>query len=631
MAIVEKEKSLLDVTASRPHAEIMGVLMHATESELNAFLKFDPEKYSTEAPGVIGFDLDRVMNNRDVVVDAQIMEVDRKGRYIMRRYTKESLFNRIKTAKIIEAVPVRPVTLMEAFVRAGGRLKENLSWDADSDTSNAFSDFTPLFMGPFYRQQYMYRMLEAKSKAFAAYTSNPVAKRVVSINTQFVLGKGVAATFKDPKAQELWDKFAAHNKIGTARGGITRAGTRLRTWNDMLCTDGELFFDFKDEQEMLRVNTLDSATILEVVTDPADINKVFYYHQQYATPYNQYSTPGVPSTRYIIRQLPAKDVLHVKINVFENEKRGRSDLYTILGWLKRLKDLINANVIKAYFHACYTWDYAIKGNATDVSNFAQKNQSKVPVPGSAYIHNEGVTRTLISPAGVAGVGVDQDLMGLLNMIALGSGIPLAYLAASFAGSRAGALTETEPSAKMFYDRQSQWDEILHEFADRLFDWAERRGINIEDRTVEFSFPQINPMDKVALANLLTTLKTNQWFKDERCASLIAKELSVTSYDYKEELIEILNEKKEAIDREFEENKYRSLAETKLQVWQTYFANLGAKEEQSQAGGSAPAGDPAAAPAGGGRAAAPKPAAGKGGETSGGMSEEQRNSVARGGR
>ena len=62
------------------------------------------------------------------------------------------------------------------------------------------------------------------------------------------------------------------------------------------------------------------------------------------------------------------------------------------------------------------------------------------------------------------------MMGLLNMISLGTGIPPVYLLGSMAQSRAAALTETEPSAKFFFERQSVWDEILHEFADRLFRW-----------------------------------------------------------------------------------------------------------------------------------------------------------------
>lgn len=630
--IQESRDSLLSVTRDRPNPAITGILVNSKDSELADFLRFDPEKTLNGADTRVGFVAEAIAQNKNIEVDAQLMEVDRTGRYIVRHYkNKHDFLGRLTTAPCIEATPYRPITLREAmgFATQKKRLKESgLGWENESDSHNPFDTFTPLFMGPFYRQQYMFRMLEAKSKAYAAYTTNPVAKRIVNIITQFVLSKGVVATFEDPQAQQLWDEFAKFNKLGTSRGANARAGTKLRMWSDMLSVDGELMFKFTDKNTALKVEALDTATILEVVTDPEDINQVYYYHQQYATPYNVYSAPGVPGTRHIIRQIPAQDVLHVKINVFENEKRGRSDLYTIIGWLKRLKDLINANVIKAYFHACYTWDYKIKGNPTDVQNFAGKQTSKVPVPGSSYVHNENVERQLISPTGVSGAGVDNDMMGLLNMIALGSGVSLAYLASSFAGSRAGALTETEPSSKLFYDRQSTWDEILHEFADRLFDWAESKGIRVENRNVEFSFPQINPMERVALANLLTTAKTNKWFTDERCATLLAKEMAITSYDYRQERTNALTEVKEEIDRELEENKYRSLAETKLQVWQTYFSNLGVEEEQNIGG----AGPNAGAAAGGAAASSPsQTTGGSDGAISGGTSEGQRASLARGGR
>lgn len=619
------------VSNNAPAHKGITVVDDVRAAKMDAFLSYDPEKYLSKYSGYTGFSLDKVLENSRVILDAKILEVDRSGRYITRRYDKTGLQKRLETAPIIEARPRRAVTLVEAFnmYYSGGNLKENLSWEGKAGANrNPFEGFTPLFMGPFYRQQYMHRMLEAKAKAFNAYTENPAAKRIVGIITQFTLSKGVTAIFKDPKAQKVWDQFASYNNIGTGGKGLTRAGTRLRTWSDMLSTDGELFFQFVDQGDNLKLKSLDSATILEVVTDPDDITDVYYYHQQYSTPYNMFSSSEVPGTRYVIRQIPAKDMLHVKINVFENEKRGRSDLYTIIGWLKRLKDLINANVIKAYFHACYTWDYEIDGNSAEVSAFAKANKNKVPVPGSAYVHNKGVTRSLISPAVTAGSAVDSDTMGLLNMIALGPGIPLAYIASSFAGSRGAALTETEPASKLFFDRQSLWDETLHEFANRLFDWAESKGIHIEDRSGEFSFPQINPMDKTALNNILTSLSTQQkWFTNERSANLIARELSISSYDYKEEKDRILQEAKENIDRDFEEKKHTSLAETKLQVWQTYFSRVGAREEER--GGSSGGGYSSPSGASAEEHAAPQ-ARGSGKEISGGMSDEHRANVQRGG-
>jgi len=148
--------------------------------------------------------------------------------------------------------------------------------------------------------------------------------------------------------------------------------------------------------------------------------------------------------------------------------------------------------------------------------------------------------------------------------------------------------------------------------------------------VEFSFPDIAPMDRVALVNVLTTLKTNKWFTEKRCMRFIANAFAASSFDVDSEKQQIQEESKEEIDRELEENRYRSLAETKLQVWQSYFAQTGAGEEKKQLGYS-PSGesqDPAAA--GGTKAPAAK-AKGSGKSNSGGMSEQDRASVSKGGR
>jgi hypothetical protein len=146
--------------------------------------------------------------------------------------------------------------------------------------------------------------------------------------------------------------------------------------------------------------------------------------------------------------------------------------------------------------------------------------------------------------------------------------------------------------------------------------------------VEFSFPDIAPIDRVALVNVLTTLKTNKWFSEKRCMRLIANSFAASSFDVDSEKQEIQSESKEEIDRELEENRYRSLAETKLQVWQSYFAQTGAGEEKKQLGYS-PSGasqDPAA-----GGSGKPAQAAGSGRTNSGGMSEQDRASVSKGGR
>lgn len=633
----QEQVDFLAATSNRPPAHVIGPMAYAEQEIINNFLTFDPERLMKNYE-TIGFDLENTLRNPSVGVDARLIEVDKKGRYVIRRYDKARLFERLVNAKVI-ATPaeIRPVTLKEATSEVFWKLRENLSYEDERYSGgrvSPFEPFTPLFIGPYYRQQYMYRMLEAKSKAFEAYITNPIARRIPNIITQFTLGKGVMAEFKDDQAQKLWDEFAKFNRIGTSRGGIARAGSKLRVWSNMQSVDGESMFQFVDTPEMLKIKSIDTATVLDVVTDPDDIEKVYYFHQQYSCPYNQYAAPGIPTTRYIIRQIPGNEILHVKLNAWDNEKRGRSDLYTIIGWLRRIKDLINASVIKAYFHACYTWDYLVKGDTTKVQAFASMYKRNVPTPGSGFVHNEGVERNLVVPVTNAGSGVEKDFEGLMNMISLGSGIPISYLITSFAASRAGALTETEPSSKMFFERQGIWDETLHEFAERLFRWArDKKGIQIKNTEGEFSFPQINPMSKNDLINALTTVKSNKWFTNKRCMNMVAKEFAVTSFDVESELSAILQESKEVIDRDLEENRHRSLAETKLQIWQSYFSQQGAEEEKRQVGYSPTSiGQQRASVSDVGKGnKTSKTASAGSGTNSGGMSDRDRASIAKGGR
>jgi hypothetical protein len=224
----DKQRSLLDATELRPPADIMGVLQKATDHELEHFLGFDPEKRSSTTV-LHGFDLDLIQRNKDVAVDAQVMEVDRHNRYVLRRYDKKGLHQRLTESQPLRRPPdnLRQMTLSEAYALHTAALRENVSWDNEtaSGGNSAWDNFTPLMMGPYYRQQYMYRMLEAKSKAYEAYVSNPIGHRIPQMISQFVLGKGVSAEFKDDRAQKVWDEFAKYNKLGTARGGVTRAVT----------------------------------------------------------------------------------------------------------------------------------------------------------------------------------------------------------------------------------------------------------------------------------------------------------------------------------------------------------------------------------------------------------------------
>ena len=67
-----------------------------------------------------------------------------------------------------------------------------------------------------------------------------------------------------------------------------------------------------------RVRLIDPSTVWEILTPPEDINQPIAYQQVFPTQYQIYTGIDkggvVPSSKFIMQQIPAEEVLHFKIN-----------------------------------------------------------------------------------------------------------------------------------------------------------------------------------------------------------------------------------------------------------------------------------------------------------------------------
>ncbi len=515
-------------------------------------LTFDPESRWIYPPerdihsSILPFDWRR---NPRVEICGQLFAMDRGGSYVIKPFESKSQFVAMTSRSMSLAEAGRIHTIQPADLRplamtiAGNYLREA---DFGIDTtlpsiSTKMASYVPYVAGPYDRQQYMQTLLLAKSRAYHAWNSNPFGHRIPLIIAYFVVGRGVAAMFNDQGAQQIWDRFADVNGFamkvqGSGKPKLT--GNKLTTYNVMLSVDGELLFHFTPYEDTLRVRALDAATILECVTNPWDIEEIFYYHQQFMPQWQLFANPDIPVATYTIRQIPSPEVLHVTINTFDNEKRGRSDCMSVYGWMRRVADIANANATAAYLRSCYVWDVAVDGAPIDVTRLANDLRNNPHRPGMSYVHGTGVTRQALGPS-FSGSGVESDLAGLINLISLGSGIPPAYLLGSMGANRAGVLTETEPSGKFFVDRQALNEQMLHEMKYRLFKhMRDINGIRVKSDECEFIFPSINLYDRTNLLTALGIMEDRQWFAPKRCASLAAKEFQTSNYNYEQEFVEI---------------------------------------------------------------------------------------------
>jgi len=275
-----------------------------------------------------------------------------------------------------------------------------------------------------------------------------------------VLGRGVNFNIKHDKAKAEWDEFWVRNKMRD----------KIRLMARDLPWQGELMLRFFERAKgYVRLTVLDPSTCWEVVTDPEDIEHVFYFHFQYPTPYQLWVSGQIPVAKYIIQQVPPTNILHLKINVSSQEKRGRSDLLAAMPWIKRFNDFYNGQTIKAVLEANLVFKIKIKGDQADVDAFLSNAAlTELPPPGGTWIENEAVELQATSAQLTAGRGASGIGQQIGNIVAASLNLPGEYFNIESTGpARATALVKTDPAVKTIEDRQ----QLLQETIEAVYDYV----------------------------------------------------------------------------------------------------------------------------------------------------------------
>jgi len=402
---------------------------------------------------------------------------------------------------------------------SGNKLKEafpdaySLGGDrADSPgTSRPNDEYHPLLLGPYNRNLYLFDFLDQFSKAYEGFHHNPVLKAGVKSIVQFVLGDGPKVVAANPLCQMKWDAFV--ERVG--RQGISYQD-KLRMFVQDISVGGESFLTDPDFGEGPTMKPWDATTVWEIITDPRDIENVFYAYRQFPTQYQvPYSAkPGTkmpPMQEYVIEQVPPSKWLHVKINATIGEKRGRSDLFSVLGWGKRFKDWFDAAVVNGQISNAFILWWRINGSPQDVDNMRNNDDfSKVPPPGSAWFTNEQVTPTLLRPQGGLQAN-DKTGEQLLSIIAVSLNLPPEYLGVAGTSTRATALVRGEPAHKFFVQRQQLVREVVMWQYYRVIAHAQARG----------EIPLYEPK-KAAMREVIFAMRAGDYKRAQQLAALVGK-------------------------------------------------------------------------------------------------------------
>ena len=412
-------------------------------------------------------------------------------------------------------------------------------------------DFTPYLGGPFYKNLYFYQdYIRMHSAAFYAYHHDPIANATVCITRDFTLGRGFRMDSDNKAAMALWDAFCDANDINALMWDFATElsiyGEQMLWWlpnNETKITYRLGPSDKIPVGLIPRVRLIDPSNIIEIVTYPEDMTRRLFYVWLAPTQYQIYTGAGnqapdkvQPTLKFIYRQIPADQIMHFKINGVSNEKRGRSDLFSVLGYMKRLRDSVNYSIITLQKQAAWGIDTEVDGSQSDIDAYVndQQQYGSIAPAGSEFVHSTKIKRQFLANVG-GRAGSHDAFSWALSMISAGTQIPMNYFGTHLSGgqTRASAIVATEPVAKKFEQRQQVYKRLIQKMWDRLMQDC---GLGYVE--CEITFPEIITQDRSAKLKDLALAQTQGWISEERAAQIAAKELGIMEFDYAQETAKI---------------------------------------------------------------------------------------------
>jgi len=293
--------------------------------------------------------------------------------------------------------------------------------------------------------------------------TNPLAARLVTMTTDFVVGSGARLTGA-PWAHTFWDD------------PLNRIGGRVYRWCDELSRSGELFLVLSRNpvSRMSYVREVPALLIDRIETDPDDLEREIRYHQLSADPEGRW-WPGSADTE------ADQVMVHYAINRGAGDVRGLSDLAQIAVWLERYTMWLEDRVRINRYKGAYLWHVKVEGALPGQLEARRAQYARIPNPGSIIVTDGHETWEAVQPH-IAADDVQADGKALRLMIAAGAGVPLHFLAEGESANRATAREMGTATLRHYAHRQLVFRQIVEDVVRQA---ARRAGIVALDVTVGF--------------------------------------------------------------------------------------------------------------------------------------------------
>lgn len=318
------------------------------------------------------------------------------------------------------------------------------------------------------------------------WLKNPLIKRAVATQANYVFGQGVDVVAADEDVQTVVDAFMEDSKNRTELTGEQA----MLTKETELQVTANLFFTFFTDplNGATRVRTIPLSEITRIIYNPDDSKEPWYYYRQWQQPkepgsqkyemhqamypdINYMPKGGLPKHFNGIEVMALNPVYHVKTNCLSDMEYGVSEIYAAIDWAKAYKDFLEDwyTIVKSL--SKFAWKATSKSGATGMAQAKQvlegainggSNPMNSDLPGQAaqvWMSSDNFDLAPMPKSG-ATVAVDDGRRALL-MVCAATGIYEHYFGDPSTGNLATAKAMEQPMLLMFQERQELWTDVFN--------------------------------------------------------------------------------------------------------------------------------------------------------------------------
>ncbi len=315
--------------------------------------------------------------------------------------------------------------------------------------------------------------------SYYLFVTNPLARRIVELTKDFVIGEGIDFRASDPQVQRILEDFW-NDPANNMEMNIESFVRELAIFGEQLwyCAanplNGKVRLGYIDpywidsvEYATLgglpgRAVSMPVAVLLKPSSEQPDSQRL-----RIATIDEDPSSPTFGQF--------TGECFYFAINKARAAHRGISDLFALADWLDGYDQMLYSLMNQMDSLSRFIWDVTLTGMTGEQIQDWLKDNGTPPRANSVRAHNEKVTWQAVSPNVQAADRSDGARL-IKNMNLAGAGFPEHWFADGGNANRATALSQGEPTLKMLTSRQRQFRYMLQYLLRYVIDQSINAGV-----------------------------------------------------------------------------------------------------------------------------------------------------------